>query len=134
MKRFYFAAGLFAAACLSLQAQTIDLRANIPFSFQVASVGMPAGEYTFHHSGDSLIVREEGGSHTAVLSLTNAKSRPKGAATGELQFNRYGEAYFLKELWMPYSLEGRVVFPSSRERELARRIHQAPAVVALQVK
>ncbi len=134
MNRFHFVAGLLVAACFGLQAQTIDLRANIPFNFQVASQVMPAGDYSFHHSAGVLVVREEAGDRTALISFTVSMSRQKPASGGELTFSRYGDLYFLKELWTPGSQEGQGVLRSAREKEIARRTGEKPAVVAILVK
>lgn len=134
MKRFHFVAGLLIAACLGLQAQTINMHANIPFNFQVGQRTFSAGDYTFHHSAGVLVVREQGGDQTANISFTVSMSRPRAASDGALKFNRYGDYYFLEQLWEPGSQEGQAVLRSAREREIARHSGQKPAVVAILVK
>ncbi|HTR34701.1 MAG TPA: hypothetical protein VMH80_02290 [Bryobacteraceae bacterium] len=134
MKRFHFVAGLLVAACLGLQAQTIDMHAHIPFNFQVSQRTFPAGDYAFHHSAGVLVVREEAGDHMANISFTVSMSRLKPASEGEVKFNRYGDYYFLEQLWTPGSQEGQGVLKSAREKEIAIRSGQQPAVVAILVK
>jgi hypothetical protein len=124
MKRFAFAAVLFIAFTSTLvQGQTIDLRATIPFEFRVGQTEMPAGEYVIHHLPQgALILREDGGRHTALVALTVGEYRPAALQTGELQFNRYGQTYFLAKLWAPASRDGVALRMSPRETELARQL------------
>lgn len=131
MKRFHFAAGLLVAACFGLQAQTIHMRASIPFKFQAGGTVMPAGEYSFDHSAGILVVHEEDGNHAGFLSYTLSRSRLKPATSGQLTFHRYGDLYFLEELWEPGSKEGQAVRVSARERELASSGGQSATVAIL---
>ncbi len=120
MKRLHLALALFAVlSCSGLYAQTI-LQAEIPFDFQIREVQMPAGAYTLHYSAGLLEVRGDSGRH-AIAALTIPSSRDKYPATGVLEFNRYGDTYFLAKVWSSYSREGAELPKTSRERELARR-------------
>jgi hypothetical protein len=121
MTRLAFVAGLFASlACFCLHAQTIDLRANIPFDFRMGEVLMPAGEYKIHQSAGILTVRSESGSPAAV-TLTLPASRKVASTDGTLVFNRYGDSYFLTTVWTPNSRGGITLPKSSREKELVAR-------------
>ena len=108
-----------ALVCASLYAQTMNLRATIPFAFHAGEKAMPAGEYTIRHSGVTLILRNEGG--PSVVLLTNASSRPNPMADARLGFNRYGERYFLSRVWTSGLREGREMPKSPAEKELASR-------------
>jgi hypothetical protein len=121
MKRLFLAMGLFAAvACSGLNAQTMELRAKVPFDFRMGEKLMPAGQYLIHHSAGLLTVREQGGS-TAAMFLTLPEYRPHTPTTGTLEFNRYGEDYFLAKIWAPGSRDGRSLTKSSAEKEIASR-------------
>jgi hypothetical protein len=122
MIRFAIAAALFTAiTSTQIQGQTMDIEATIPFQFLVGHVLMPAGDYVIQHKAPSLlIVREQGGHHTAIASLTIGEYRSTPLKTGELEFNRYGETYFLAKLWAPASNAGVALPRSSRETELTR--------------
>lgn len=123
MKRLAIAATLFAAAAgLSLHGQTIDLTANIPFEFQVGQQRMPAGEYSVHHTGRVLMLRNTNAPRLATTLFTAGASRPHPPATGVLEFNRYGETYFLSKIWTPNSTSGAALLRTAREKELARNI------------
>ena len=83
-------AGMFLAlVCASMYAQTMNLRATIPFAFRAGEKAMPAGEYTIRHSAGSLILHNQGG--PSVFLLTNAASRANAPNDARLSFNRYGE-------------------------------------------
>ncbi len=121
MKRFFLAIGLFATAASSgLLAQTMDLRANVPFDFRLGEKIMPAGKYVIHHSDGLLMLREQSGTKAAVVFLTQPTIRRDTPKTGSLVFNRYGENYFLASVWSPYSRDGRVLVKSNREKEIAK--------------
>src|ERR1700682_5628489 len=98
MKQLCLATGLFAAmACAGLYAQTVDLRANVPFDFRMGKTLMPAGEYVIHHSAGVLSVRAQSGC-TAALHITLLESRHRASSKGSLVFNRYGDSYFLSKI------------------------------------
>lgn len=125
-------AGLFLAlVCASLYAQTMNLRATIPFAFRAGEQAMPAGEYTITHSGSgALTLHKQGG--PSVILLTNRASRPNLPAQGRLDFNRYGERYFLSSVWTQDSRDGREIPKSHAEKELARQTLRESVGIALQ--
>ena len=123
-------AGMFLAlVCASLYAQTMNLRATIPFAFRAGEKAMPAGEYTIRHSGGSLILHNEGGS--SVILLTNAASRANAPNDARLSFNRYGERYFLSSVWTSDSRDGREILRGRAEKELARQTLRESVGIAL---
>jgi hypothetical protein len=122
MKRFAIAMGLLAAiTSCPLLAQTITLKGNVPFDFHMGTVNMPAGEYTIHQSGALVTVRNAEGRNISAMYLTLPKTAPAGRNYGALVFNRYGNDYFLTQIWVPNSTEGRVLPVSTREKELISR-------------
>src|ERR1041384_1084118 len=86
---------LVAASCLGVNAQTMQLRANIPFRFHVGQVVMPAGEYEVSQQNSILTVRNTDGHPSAAMVLTRGEIFPNLPARGVLTFNRYGDACFL---------------------------------------
>ncbi len=136
MKRLHFAFGLFAAiACSGLHAQNTTVRASIPFDFQIGQTRMPAGDYQFRHEHGWLAVQDQSGSHVTA-AITTAVDRPTMPTNkAVLQFNRYGQVYFLANIWKGDSDTGRSLSKSAQEKELA--IHGGPVqttTVALQRK
>ena len=122
MKQLQFAVGLLATvASCSLYAQTMNARANIPFEFRVGEKLMPAGDYSIHHTG-SLVFLQESNGHASAAFLTQATELKSEKPV--LEFNQYGDAYFLAKLSIPGSDIGRAVMKTPREKELARRINR----------
>ena len=120
MKRIHFAVGLFAAlACSGLQAETV-MRANIPFEFHMGKTFLPAGDYQFRYASHVLTVQAEGG-RAIALSLTYEEWRSKAPETPVVEFHRYGDLYFLSNIWTPDSREGAAVPKTAREKELLSR-------------
>jgi hypothetical protein len=120
MKRLQLAVPFLMTLAFSrVEAQTMDLRATIPFEFRMGQRVMPAGSYTVRDSDGVLILREENGGK-ATLGLTIATDPPKDLSTAALQFHRYGDTYFLDKIWTPGYNTARGVPKSSFEKELAR--------------
>jgi hypothetical protein len=117
----YITAGLLLTiGCACLHAQTLNLRATIPFDFRAGEKSMPAGDYTVHHSNGVLVLQEEGGKHSAAQLLTIG-GRHVSAASDSLEFRHYGERYYLSAIVTP-SLRDKLVLPQSgSERAIARR-------------
>src|SRR5665213_809199 len=96
MKRLIITAGLFVATVsTSLYAQTMDMQANIPFDFRIGNTELPSGQYSIHHSGNVLFVRQTDGGKNGIF-MTVGEDHPNTSTTkGTLLFNRYGGAYYL---------------------------------------
>jgi hypothetical protein len=135
MKNLFAAVGLFTMLASSgLKAQTLDLRAYIPFEFQMGNTSFPPGAYEIHSSGSVLRLNEVRGNHSAVLSLTNPASRNHMTKDARLDFNRYGEAYFLAAIWAPEAWDGRVLPKTPRERRIAKNAHQPVQVASISLE
>jgi len=106
-------------ATFSLSAQQI-LEVKVPFSFRVGDTLMPAGGYIVDHSlkPDVLLVRSADLKYTAAV-ITQAVQGKGFPAGGKLVFNRYGENYFLSQVWRSGYSQGRRLIPTRAEREVA---------------
>jgi hypothetical protein len=123
-----FAFGLLVVAgCTGLNAQTLDLRTNIPFAFNVSGTTMPAGEYSIHHSQGLLTLREEQGKAVSVITVGTDKWNESSHPL--LQFERYGDEYFLGRISVPESAIARQLLESRREKELAAASGRGEAVI-----
>jgi hypothetical protein len=107
------AALFLALVSASLHAQTMNMRATIPFAFRAGETVMPAGEYTIRDSSGTLILHNEGG--PSVVLLTIAASRSKSPPDARLDFNRYRERNFLSSVWTSGSQDGREILKSRAE-------------------
>jgi hypothetical protein len=123
---------LVAVACVSAQSSTWIIT-NVPFDFVVRNQHFDAGTYSVSVSraqGTLLIRGEDNGSATFTLSY--AAQRAKAERYPTLVFNRYGDHYFLSQVWPAGSDGGRQLSRSKMEEELASRTGK-PEIVALLV-
>ncbi len=108
-------------AVVPVSAGSFKLRADIPFDFMAGNETLPAGTYTVTHPDGQhgvLLIRswEEG----AAFVLTNALEANGTQDETKLIFNRYGDRYFLTQLWTGGEIGGHELPKSRMERELAR--------------
>lgn len=111
---------LLLAASLAYAQNGEDLVANVPFAFIVAGRTLPPGHYIISrlNQGDLAI---QGGKNHIVLFSVHAMNRAKPEDSSRLVFHRYGDTYFLSEVWAGGNLTGKALFPSNTERAMARR-------------
>jgi hypothetical protein len=124
LRGFALATGLSIVGLAShLNAQTPgDLVANIPFTFQIGPTRMPAGTYVVHQNGGVLTVRQPGASGRTISLMTMPAPRADANQAGLLEFNRYGDTYFLESVWSPLDSKGSVLPKSSAERTMVSRM------------
>ena len=115
------------AASASAQAQSLEYRltANIPFDFSVAGKKLPAGKYWINRgqqgNGDTVVQIRSTDGQENITRLTIPVQIFNPVKHGTLVFHRYGEEYFLSEIWPAGGLTGRELPKSSAERELERK-------------
>jgi hypothetical protein len=124
MKKQLFALvglGLLLATA-SASAQTVPLKTNIPFNFIVNKTELPAGEYTLQSLGATgkvmLIQSTDRQITKMVLPIACASQHP--SERSKLVFHRYGDRYFLAQIWTVGYDQGRELPKSSRETEVAQ--------------
>ena len=113
------------AAVASANAQLSNpIRAKIPFDFNVGDKKLPAGDYSFS--------RLSGASDNRVISITSADASAHvfqstfeaSVLTAKnksiLVFHKYGDQYFLQQIWTGGEQEGAQV-PESRGERTARQ-------------
>jgi hypothetical protein len=135
-KQIAVAVALLAAAIAAGQcfAQQTISKADIPFAFQVGNKTMPAGQYWIQRVSDAaecaqMIRRTD--SSAAAIALTFAADAKNEESTPELVFHKYGNSYFLSEIWTGLG-QGRQLPKSEREKELARETRGSEVAVSLQ--
>jgi hypothetical protein len=136
------AAMIVIAASVSANAQSLQYRltANIPFDFSVGSEKLPAGKYWISRaqqsSGDTVVQIMSTDLHSNLIRFTIPVVASNPAKNSSLVFHRYGDEYFLAEIWPVGSETGRELPKTRAERELARKAQDsgAAAVNAPDVK
>lgn len=121
----------FASALASVSAQTPghNITASIPFEFNVGDKTLPAGQYAIgriNSDGTQLRIsnREESASR-----LTQAVQANEPKEESVLVFKRYGERYFLSQVWMVGEREGRQMLKSNSEKAMEQELARNNAEV-----
>jgi hypothetical protein len=105
------------------QAQTTHLTISVPFEFTAGNVQLPAGNYEVTAAGPwggSTLSVHKVNSNAGTLVLSTSCRSQKPAADAKLVFYRYGQKYFLAEVWNRHSSSGNQIKISSRQTELAK--------------
>jgi hypothetical protein len=122
-RTFLFVIMLGALLPVATVAQNRELVANIPFAFTVCNRQMPAGKYKVRPMTSAttnlLLVRSDDGQF-AEITCTHDVQGSRPSSGGKLIFNRYGNQYFLAELWFAGEMTGNEVFKSDREEAVIR--------------
>jgi hypothetical protein len=118
------------AALVSAHAQSSNsVVADIPFEFAVGSKSLKAGEYSvkaFTTNGDVLLISSEDSEHR-VIRLTNSIEARVAPQKTKLVFHRYGQRYFLSEVWTAGERTGRQLLKSSEERAMENQLAAIPS-------
>ena len=115
------------AASVSANAQSLNykLTANIPFDFSVAGEKLPAGKYSIgraqQSNGDTVVQIRSTDGHANVVRFTIPVFANDPVKQSSLVFRRYGNEYFLAEIWPVGAVTGRELPKTQAERELARK-------------
>lgn len=114
-----------ATAVASAQAQSGNkVVADIPFEFSVGYKTLPAGAYSVKiltAASNALMIRSADGK-TSALRLSQPTEESKANAHARLVFHRYGERYFLAEVWTGADNVGRQLLQSQEERAIEREL------------
>jgi hypothetical protein len=103
--------------------------ANVTFDFQIGDRLYPAGNYrieSFSRQSDNILrIKSLGGANENQLILPNVaiagtRQMPR------LVFHKYGETYFLSEIFLNTEKWGYSIRPSRRQRENEKNLALAP--------
>jgi hypothetical protein len=111
---------LAAAPAYAQSADNIVMK--VPFSFVAGKKTLPAGEYTIKRSLSTrlTLIRDAGGRREYTTILTMPVPSETMARAAKLIFHRYGDQYFLHEVWTPENERGGQLSESRAELELAK--------------
>ncbi len=115
--RFVLSVVLLPVAVFSpAQTKQGDLVADIPFAFVVAKTTLPPGRYIIHTLDENLGVHDR--QNQGLFVAAHSAQRPAQENSSKLVFHRYGDTYFLSEVWVRGNSIGKALFPSRAERKL----------------
>lgn len=98
------------------------IRANVPFDFIVSDQKLPAGVYQIVQSGTFSALQMESRVDGKTILIGSAPGNDnKTGYSAALSFNKYGDQYFLTELWMGNGPAGVQVAKSKAEKKLTGR-------------
>ena len=113
-----------ATAVVSANAQSKTIVANVPFDFVVGSQAMPSGTYITNPAtsdGRALVIKSADAKN-AVIRLANTIQRNGSTTNARLVFHRYGDRYFLAEVWNGGDSTGLELLKSRQERALQHEL------------
>jgi len=101
--------------------------ATVPFAFHAKNITLPAGKYAVGvvNPQGTMMISELATGHAVMVMTRNRQSGKSGDP--RLTFHRYGNEYFLSEIWMPDQVDGYKLSESTHEKELAKQ----PGQIAL---
>jgi hypothetical protein len=124
LKRLIMLSVFSVLAAVSAHAQAAK-QFMIPFDFCVGDKTLPAGQYlvgrSTQASAEGLVVRGTEG-RAGVFALTRVIQAEEVQRDSKLVFRRYGNQYFLAEVWISGRSTGRALPSSGKERSIAREI------------
>lgn len=102
------------------------VKAKVPFDFKVGNRAMPAGTYVISsvsQSAISIASREE---HAGALAVVRSEYATRDQSP-KLVFHKYGNQYFLAQIWTGSGNAGMQLPESKLEKELLASNHGAIA-------
>src|SRR5229473_5280040 len=123
-KQSILLAGLLALSSLAAtqvaRAQE-SMVVNIPFAFTAGNATLPAGEYRVQkfERDSALLLVHCWDARAATFVVTNPAQAKELQSQSKLIFNRYGNRYFLSQVWTAGSIRGRQLRKSPKEKEMA---------------
>jgi hypothetical protein len=108
-------------------------KVNIPFAFLAGTKAMPAGMYQIDRESRNLIVLHGPGQAAAYVETSDA-IKLQAPDHGNLLFARYGDTYFLRQIWTAGNSTGLECPKSRLEKEsLQAKNKQTPTLTEVAI-
>jgi hypothetical protein len=121
------AIGTLASSPFALAASDKDLgTVNIPFSFRIEKQELPLGTYQLRLTADKVLLLQGSNGETHRIAVLPSSSQ-KSPQTGYVIFRRYGEIYFLGQVWQGGNNTGLECYPTPVEKQIAIALKQSTA-------
>lgn len=99
--RTIFVAASLAVGCFSssahAQTDSQSVSVNIPFGFELGSKHLAPGTYTVSRPLQSIIEIRNSSDSAMIVTHDGQSTRP--TKTSKIVFDRYGDHYFLRQVW-----------------------------------
>lgn len=141
---FLFAPVIFFSAG-SVSAQTEKpMNVEVPFEFHVGGKSFAAGNYTVTKIRDeAFLIRSADGKNRIVAPAPAFGRIRKNIEAEQIVFNRYGNKYFLRQIFSDRNADGFALLKSkleeaayreSAQNDSGKNVRIAPAQVAVKIK
>jgi hypothetical protein len=113
-----FVLSMIAAQAVQAQQSVV---VNVPFDFTAGNTMLPTGEYSVQkwiRDTSVLLIQRTDGSASLFIPTMAALSSVSQSES-KLVFHRYGDRYFLSQVWTTGNPRGRELFKSASEKEIA---------------
>lgn len=112
-----------AVASAHAQSPRSNLIVNVPFDFYVGAEKLPAGEYLVTEQGSrtTMRIQRRDQSPGAYFSIRPVEGR-EIQNQSKLVFHKYGEDYFLSQVWTAGRASGQELNLGRRERSMQKEI------------
>jgi hypothetical protein len=106
-------------------------KVNIPFDFRMGNQTLPAGTYVIdREAAHVILLRGSNGANGFVM--TNEASRLHPSNHGTIVFARYGDKYFLRQIWQAGATTG-LECPKGRAEKSALVARNEPAATSVEL-
>jgi hypothetical protein len=102
------------------QNSQLDLIVNVPFDFRSGSESMPAGQYQIQELSEHYLLLRKSDQPRSQMLPTSIAEAPTTPNHSSLVFHRYGNRYFLHQIWLRGNSQGFELRPSHAEQEILR--------------
>jgi len=137
MKKHLFALlglGLLLASTAAY-AQTINMRADVPFDFVVNGSTLPSGEYTIRSTNSAgRVLSLSGAAQGPLFFLANTCRSTQASAQTKLVFIHDRDGYLLSEMWVEGNSTGIQLPKSRRARQIADSVTSERVVVLAEAR
>lgn len=129
---------LLVTLAMSSFANSGRILVDIPFAFTAGKVALPAGKYVVEQTssmGGVLLIRDTQSKDQAFVTVMSGDTGKMAPSKATLVFHRYGDTYFLSQIWEQGSTIVNEIPKSSAERDLIkkRRNHLAQNATAPEI-
>ena len=113
---------LALAFVASAQAQTALNHKTfaVPFSFKVGNKVLPAGEYKITADNNQTVRVQKTDGKANAVTLTQRTRGTNNENAAKLRFRRYGDQYYLSQVWLPDSIGRELKKPRREVTDLAQ--------------
>src|SRR5438270_1543276 len=109
---------LMAASAYAQGSQKLNVQC--PFGFHVGASMLPSGEYSVDtDAGPNVLRLRSADAKSSVMIIAHAVQSPGTSGRGKLVFTKYGDEYFLSQVWKQGTNIGSELPRSRREIEVA---------------